>query len=146
MSVAIEWLSESQYVYHWKKGRAIYIWDKHGVSPVVNGIFILCIQFTGQRDRRWSEYMVWIPVGLDNTTINTRNGKEKVNSCYRGNKSVDSDVLYIVDQSAIFPNGQSRDKGKRNIIACGRKKPATMIATKSTPVIVLTIKFFILPS
>ena len=94
---------KSQHVDHREWQGNVHL-RKHGVSPVVDGVLVGCIEPSDEEvddgEQVWYEYH---EVAHD-TCAESSYGKEEIYSCHGGNESVDGYVFLLVHQSAVLPD------------------------------------------
>lgn len=109
---------------------------KHGVSPVVDGVLVGCIEPSDEEvddgEQVWYEYH---EVAHD-TCAESSYGKEEIYSCHGGNESVDGYVFLWFTSPQYSQMLRPVIRANRNTIALGFRKQDTIHTTKSTPVMI----------
>ena len=86
--------------------------SEHRVSPVLNGIFLLQIEFADEQVNYCQQVGNERCRGHEVGAIACES-KEQIDACRRGNEAIDIRVLdVLIDQTGVFPERESRDEGE----------------------------------
>ena len=77
---------------------------EHGVSPVVDGILIACVQLSDKEVYDGEQVRYEYHKVADHARSESSHGKEEVNSCHGRDEAIHADILFLVHQSTVFPD------------------------------------------